>query len=156
MRHLVNVGKTNPNKPKVKIGKMNITSFITMSYEQRTMNDEKNKPKQSQNAFIHKAAEFPAGELLGIFKPGTKQTQSETCPARIRCELIFNRCGILNKKPVPAQAGIPNPLPTRRKYTSNPSTAKLGVLWSFRPYDAENRRFRLQFSCFKVLQPNNR
>jgi len=47
--HLVNVGKTNPNKPKVKIGKMNITSFITMNYEQRTMNDEKNKPKQTQS-----------------------------------------------------------------------------------------------------------
>jgi len=41
--------KTNPNKPKVKIGKMNLTSFITMNYEQRTMNDEKNKPKQSQS-----------------------------------------------------------------------------------------------------------
>jgi len=27
---------------------MNVTSFITMSYEQRTMNDEKNKPKQTQ------------------------------------------------------------------------------------------------------------
>ena len=46
--HLVKVGKTKPNKPKVKIGKMNITSFITMNYEQRTMNDEKNKPKQTQ------------------------------------------------------------------------------------------------------------
>ena len=46
--HLVKVGKTNPNKPKVKMGKMNITSFITMNYEQRTMNDEKNKPKQPQ------------------------------------------------------------------------------------------------------------
>jgi len=46
--HLVKVGKTNPNKPKVKMGKMNITSFITMNYEQRTMNDEKNKPKQTQ------------------------------------------------------------------------------------------------------------
>jgi len=49
MRHLVIVGKTKPNKPKVKIGKMNVTSFITMSYEQRTMNDEKNKPKQTQS-----------------------------------------------------------------------------------------------------------
>ena len=46
--HLVNVGKTKPNKPKVKIGKMNLTSFITMNYEQRTMNDEKNKAKQTQ------------------------------------------------------------------------------------------------------------
>ena len=46
--HLVKVGKTNPNKAKVKIGKMNITSFITMNYEQRTMNDEKNKAKQTQ------------------------------------------------------------------------------------------------------------
>jgi len=47
--HLVNVGKTKPNKPKVKIGKMNVTSFITMNYELRTMNDEKNKPKQTQS-----------------------------------------------------------------------------------------------------------
>ena len=36
------------NKPKVKIGKMNVTSLRTMNYEQRTMNDEKNKPKQTQ------------------------------------------------------------------------------------------------------------
>ena len=49
MRHLVIVGKTKPNKPKVKIGKMNVTSFITMNYEQRTMNYEKNKPKQTQS-----------------------------------------------------------------------------------------------------------
>jgi len=49
MRHLVNVGKTNPNKPKVKIGKMNVTSLKTMNYEQRAMNDEKNKPKQTQS-----------------------------------------------------------------------------------------------------------
>jgi len=48
MRHLVKVGKTNPNKPKVKIGKMNVTSLKTMNYEQRAMNDEKNKPKQTQ------------------------------------------------------------------------------------------------------------
>ena len=48
--HLVNVGKTNPNKPKVKIGKMNVTSFITMNYEQRTINDEKNKAKQTQTS----------------------------------------------------------------------------------------------------------
>jgi len=47
--HLVKVGKTNPNKPKVKIGKMNVTSLRTMNYEQRTMNEEKNKPKQTQS-----------------------------------------------------------------------------------------------------------
>ena len=46
--HLVKVGKTNPNKPKVKIGKMNVTSLRTMNYEQRTMSYEKNKPKQTQ------------------------------------------------------------------------------------------------------------
>jgi len=45
----VKVGKTNPNKPKVKIGKMNVTSLRTMNYEQRTMNEEKNKPKQTQS-----------------------------------------------------------------------------------------------------------
>jgi len=43
------VGKTKPNKPKVKMGKMNVTSFKTMNYEQRTMNYEKNKPKQTQS-----------------------------------------------------------------------------------------------------------
>jgi len=86
--------KTNPNKPKVKIGKMNVTSFITMSYEQRTMNDEKNKPKQSQTNPIpparyairntryeiqtqtnpiqsRSAAQIPTAELPGIFKPAT-------------------------------------------------------------------------------------
>jgi len=47
--HLVNVGKTKPNKPKVTIGKMNVTSLRTMDYEQRTVNDEKNKPKQTQS-----------------------------------------------------------------------------------------------------------
>jgi len=41
--------QTKPNKAKVKIGKMNVTSFITMNYEQRTMNDEKNKAKQTQS-----------------------------------------------------------------------------------------------------------
>ena len=46
--HLVNVGKTNPNKPKFKIGKMNVTFLTTMNYEQRTMTDKKNKPKQTQ------------------------------------------------------------------------------------------------------------
>ena len=47
--HLVKVGKTKPNKPKVKIGKMNVTSLRTMNYEQKTMNDaNKNKPKQTQ------------------------------------------------------------------------------------------------------------
>ena len=65
--HLVKVGKTNPNKPKVKIGKMNVTSANTMNYELRTMNYfMQNKPKQSQNV-----AEFHTGELLGIFKLGT-------------------------------------------------------------------------------------
>ena len=34
--HFVNVGKTNPNKPKVKIGKMNVTSLRTMNYEHRS------------------------------------------------------------------------------------------------------------------------
>ena len=49
MRHLVSVGKTKPNKPKFKIGKMNVTSLRTMNYEQITMKDaNKNKPKQTQ------------------------------------------------------------------------------------------------------------
>jgi len=47
--HLVKVGKTKPNKAKVKIGKMNITSYITTNYEQLTMNNaNKNKAKQTQ------------------------------------------------------------------------------------------------------------
>jgi len=40
------------NKPKVKIGKMNITTFITMAYENKhtwTLGENgKNKPKQTQ------------------------------------------------------------------------------------------------------------
>ena len=41
------------NKPKVKIGKMNVTSFITMAYENKsdwTLGESgKNKPKQTQS-----------------------------------------------------------------------------------------------------------
>ena len=41
------------NKPKVKIGKMNITSFITMAYENKfdwTLGERgKNKAKQTQS-----------------------------------------------------------------------------------------------------------
>jgi len=64
--------KTKPNKPKVKIGKMNITSFITMNYEQITMNDEKNKPKQTQPcpppADSNRKAEAKNGTFL-ILRP---------------------------------------------------------------------------------------
>ena len=109
-----------------------------------------------------KPISLPPSCLLSLFyQPRRASKQSETCPARIRRELIFNRCGILNLCPrrrvseTCARAGG-YPLPPRRKQTSHPSTAKLGVLWSFRPGNAENRRLGLQFSCFKVLQPNNR
>ena len=50
--HLVKVGKTKPNKPKFKIGKMNVTFLTTMNYEQITMNDKKNKAKQTQTNLI--------------------------------------------------------------------------------------------------------
>ena len=61
--------QTNPNKPKVKIGKMNVTSFITMNYEQRTMNYEKNKPKQTQ--FPQRDTQYAIRDTK--YKP--KQTQ---------------------------------------------------------------------------------
>ena len=35
----------------------------------------KNKPKQTRSEFTPKGAEIPTGELLGILKPGTNQTQ---------------------------------------------------------------------------------
>ena len=39
------------NKPNFRKAKMNVTSFITMNYEQLTMNyANKNKPKQTQFA----------------------------------------------------------------------------------------------------------
>jgi len=37
-----------------------------------------NKAKQTRSEFTHKGAEIPTGELPGILKPGTNQTQLQT------------------------------------------------------------------------------
>jgi len=37
-----------------------------------------NKAKQTRSEFTPKGAEIPTGELLGILKPGTKQTLLQT------------------------------------------------------------------------------
>jgi len=73
--HLVKVGKTKPNKAKVKIGKMYITSFITMNYEQITMNDEKNKAKQTQSNPIPLLPKTPKLALLNTQNPRPAQNQ---------------------------------------------------------------------------------
>ena len=83
MRHLVNVGKTNPNKPKVKIGKMNITSFITMNYEQITMNDaNKNKAKQTQTNPISNVPKSPRFTKI----PGNELETKGIEPSFPRCD----------------------------------------------------------------------
>jgi len=51
---------------------MNINSLITKDYRKKDdFAVQKNKPKQTRSE-----AEIPTGELLGILKPGTKQTKS--------------------------------------------------------------------------------
>ncbi len=156
----VDAKKPNPiqtqNKPNFRNAQMNVTSSITKDYENvRLHRRGETKPNS-------KPISLPLSCLLSLFyQPQRASKQSETCPARIRRELIFNRCGFLNLCPrrrvseTCARAGG-YPLPPRRKQTSHPSTAKLGVLRSFRPAGTENRRLGLQFSCFKVLRPNNR
>jgi len=68
------------NKPNFRSNKRNTTFLLTKYYEQITMNNEPiktnpNKAKQTRSEFTPKGAEIPTGELLGILKPGTNQTQ---------------------------------------------------------------------------------
>jgi len=80
--------KTNPILSAVGGLQMNVTSFITKYYENKWQrrvrkNKPNTNPKQSQfqtrSEFIPKGAEITTGELLGILKPGTNQTQSPAC-----------------------------------------------------------------------------
>ena len=51
---------------------MNVTSILTKDYENVPLRRcGENKPNQTRSEFIPKGAEIPAGELLGILKPGT-------------------------------------------------------------------------------------
>ncbi len=60
----------NP-KPNFRNGEMNVSSTITMNYEQITMNyANKNKPN-TKPIQTRSEAEIPMGELLRILKPGT-------------------------------------------------------------------------------------
>jgi len=78
--HLVNVGKTNPNKPKFKIGKMNVTFLTTMNYEQRTMTDKKNKPKQTQIQNRQDERNFFENNELRTKNYERQKKQSQTKP----------------------------------------------------------------------------
>ena len=54
---------------------MNVSSVKTKHYENKSRcRRRENKPKQTRSE-----AEIPTGELLGILKPGTKQTQRTLC-----------------------------------------------------------------------------
>jgi len=116
-------------------GKMNISYAITKDYENvRLHRREKTKPNSKPIFFKDKLMQPSLPQrftsknhpwairktkpnskpislslsclLFLFYQPQRASKQSETCPARIRRELIFNRCVILNRKPVPAQAGI--------------------------------------------------
>jgi len=64
------------NKPNFQNAKMNTTACITRPYEVLPPRPRRGyKPKQTRSEFIPEGAEIPTGELLGILKPGTKQTQ---------------------------------------------------------------------------------
>jgi hypothetical protein len=70
------------NKPNFQKAKNVVRLVIkeTCNNKQRTMNHQKQsqtKPK-TRSEFTPKGAEIPTGELLGIHKPGTNQTQF--CP----------------------------------------------------------------------------
>jgi hypothetical protein len=74
--------------------KMVVTAVYTMTNnnEQRTMNCSKQtqtKPKTRSEA------EIPTGELLGIHKPGTKQTQFYPPPAD--SNVTFQKWGITSE-----------------------------------------------------------
>ena len=66
------------NKPNFSKPKMVVTLVITMTNnnEQRTMNCS--KQTQTKPNKLEAKRRSPMGELLGILKPGTNQTQS--CP----------------------------------------------------------------------------
>ena len=66
------------NKPNLLNAQMNVTSVKTKNYEQRTMNNaNKNKAKQTQFKLEAQRRSLRVS-FLGIFKPGTKQTQFQT------------------------------------------------------------------------------
>ena len=63
------------NKPNFRKSQMNLTFCKRMFYENKSnWILGENKPKQTQLQ-TRSAAEIPTGELPGILKPGTKQTQ---------------------------------------------------------------------------------
>jgi hypothetical protein len=68
------------NKPNLLDTQMNVTIVLTKHYEQITMNNEpkkqtQTKPNKLEANLPPKGAEIPTGELLGILKPWTNQTQ---------------------------------------------------------------------------------
>ena len=63
------------NKPNFRSNKRNTTFLLTKDYEQITMNNEPIKTNPNKAKQTRSEAEIPTGELLGIHKPGTNQTQ---------------------------------------------------------------------------------
>jgi hypothetical protein len=86
-----NEPKTNPNEPKTnpisKNAKMNLTTCLTMNYEQRTMNDEKKRTQNEPNSNPISRAKNSCARLSAILqclsenfdKPGVRKAG---CSAR--------------------------------------------------------------------------
>jgi hypothetical protein len=73
------------NKPNFLDEQMNLSSFITMDYEQRTMNYEiKTKPKQTQ----YKANTNP---IQSQYEPNTNPIQTQTNPISETKQSSFNK-----------------------------------------------------------------
>jgi len=80
--------KTNPNEPNSLMTRTKTTLVPTKGYENEdTFSKMQNKPNLSRRSLLAKPdqtrseAEIPAGGLLEILRPGTKQTQFSTAPA---------------------------------------------------------------------------
>jgi hypothetical protein len=66
------------NKPNFRSNKKNTTFLLAKDYEQITMNNEPIKQTQTKPNKLGAKRRSPTGELLGILKPGTNQSQTNS------------------------------------------------------------------------------
>jgi len=83
--------KTNPISGKPK---MNLNHYITKDYENKSGLLTMEKQTQS-NPKTRSEAEIPTGELLGIHKPGTKQSQFWRVRRAMKANLLYQFCDLL-------------------------------------------------------------
>jgi hypothetical protein len=86
------------NKPNLLNAQINVSSVFTKDYQKRSSPRTLQKQSQSNPIQTRSAAQIPTGELLGIFKPGTNQTQFQTfcwrCPTEktMFCNHLNGKC----------------------------------------------------------------